>query len=591
MTIPILPPFIPVGGTYPTVQPFTFRDGYSYVQKFDRLVKYVNTTIVPWVETNYNELAEAFATQVAIMVAAFEAAVADISDQVAQAEAAAAAAQVSADLAAMYAGETEAFQDAAITAIFNDLVSDFRTTLDATYAVKADLTEIETTVNEGRLSEATIDARFADKADITVQETVETGRLSETVIDDRFLGKQDEGTVDAQAVADVIEQPFNNVVMQEIQTLLSKRGMANATINHFTRTDPEAVQYNYSFLKVESYGYRMPGLIRHEYGANYQDTWVPGTAFKPTLEPITTLQLRKKSRIVSNAAGVATSGGDIGTISGCSIRDGVVYSEMNTTHIRHAECIGVLPDGMMKVYSAYDGDTMATILADGVTDAWGFGPILVKNGVNRPIESSANYGGTTWATDRSARTILGQTTNGSLILLHVEGETGSYGIRGNELNNLAISAGCYNAVALDGGGSTQMLVDRKWSAISSDTGGIRNIGDFICINANVSTPIDTGWRNLPLVAGTTGQVRYRYIDGKVNIQGNVTGTYEVGSEDVAGPLPEMYKPRTLGPRGAAFLTSGHVGEAHALTSGMIGLAHQSGATRTSALFSIEYPLF
>lgn len=214
MTTPILPPFVPIGGTYPTVQPFTFRDGYSYVQKFDRLVKYINTTIVPWVETNYAELAEAFATQVAIMVAAFEAATANIEDQVAQAEAAAAAAQVAADLAAMYAGETQELQDDAITAIFNSLTSDFRIALDGEYAAKDDLDAVEATVNTGRLSAATMDARFAgkenagaaaaeaidradadvelqnqidQKADHSTQETVETGRLSEEILDVRFL--------------------------------------------------------------------------------------------------------------------------------------------------------------------------------------------------------------------------------------------------------------------------------------------------------------------------------------------------------------------------------------------------------------------
>ena len=92
----------------------------------------------------------------------------------------------------------------------------------------------------------------------------------------------------------------------------------------------------------------------------------------------------------------------------------------------------------------------------GVNHIISGGPYLVKNGeifVDMTEERLTAIGG------RNPRTAIGYTKDNNLILVTADGREGSsIGLTLNELANLMKNLGCVNAMNLDGGGSTVMLI-------------------------------------------------------------------------------------------------------------------------------------
>ena len=92
---------------------------------------------------------------------------------------------------------------------------------------------------------------------------------------------------------------------------------------------------------------------------------------------------------------------------------------------------------------------------EGVDDAIGGGPRLVRGGV-------AVYQAGEWFTDyqllpRHPRTAIGQRENGRIILLVADGRTStSAGLTNTQLANAMVHYGAVRAMALDGGGSSEM---------------------------------------------------------------------------------------------------------------------------------------
>lgn len=133
MPIPLPPyeaPFLPV----PNVTPLTYRDGYTMLRKLDYIQRYINETLVPFVNENYEELAEAFETQANALIAAVNAAIEEVLNSSVEA------------------------QDPIIAEIFQDVESLTRQVTDALYADKTS-TEAALTAADGRLD--TIEAAIA----------------------------------------------------------------------------------------------------------------------------------------------------------------------------------------------------------------------------------------------------------------------------------------------------------------------------------------------------------------------------------------------------------------------------------------------
>ena len=74
MITPILPVVIP---TIPTtsVQPFTYKDGVTYLERLELLQRYINRVIIPYVNESYEELSTEVQNQVNALIEAFNSAV------------------------------------------------------------------------------------------------------------------------------------------------------------------------------------------------------------------------------------------------------------------------------------------------------------------------------------------------------------------------------------------------------------------------------------------------------------------------------------------------------------------------------------
>lgn len=103
-----------------------------------------------------------------------------------------------------------------------------------------------------------------------------------------------------------------------------------------------------------------------------------------------------------------------------------------------------------------------------------YGYIIVQNGQN--VTASDGLG-ESFNTARAQRTAVGVKSDGTLIVLACEGRTSSYaGLTVYQLADVLISMGCVTAVDLDGGGSTQMVIESggSLSYVQSSTRRVSN---------------------------------------------------------------------------------------------------------------------
>lgn len=214
MTIPVepasaIPPYVPAFQFTPNITPFTYRDGLTYLQRMERLVKYINRVVVPFVNENYQGLADAFTTEVNRMIETVNDALAAQDEEV-DTKLLEAKAYVDAAVDSIINASVE-IQDPLVAQMINDPESETRAALDALLVpIQNELSTISAIINDGRLSQTALDAAYAtkselgvvddkadsntaalaNKADISTQETVETGRLSSTVLDQRFVDNE-----------------------------------------------------------------------------------------------------------------------------------------------------------------------------------------------------------------------------------------------------------------------------------------------------------------------------------------------------------------------------------------------------------------
>ncbi len=188
MTTPILPPYVPPFKPVPQVTPFTYRDGVTMLKKLDGIVRYINKELVPFVNENYSELAQAFQDQVNILIAqvnaALEAQTEDVDQKIADLT------QFVNDAVQSIIDDSIQVQDPVVAALFTN-PSQTRTAADARYALKSAFDALVTTV-DGKASQSdldaleavvtTLDAEVADKAD---QSALDTTNANVAALDTR----------------------------------------------------------------------------------------------------------------------------------------------------------------------------------------------------------------------------------------------------------------------------------------------------------------------------------------------------------------------------------------------------------------------
>jgi len=117
----------------------------------------------------------------------------------------------------------------------------------------------------------------------------------------------------------------------------------------------------------------------------------------------------------------------------------------------------------------------------GLVDAVGGGPVLVREG--RPVFRSNEGFTTDQLVPRHPRTAVGQTRDGRIVLVTVDGRRAGYsvGMTTFELALLLMRLGVWTGSGLDGGGSSTMAYEGTLLNRPSDPGGERSIAESLSL--------------------------------------------------------------------------------------------------------------
>lgn len=142
--------------------------------------------------------------------------------------------------------------------------------------------------------------------------------------------------------------------------------------------------------------------------------------------------------------------GDGGTPTGIVIKDGKVLNDDGTK----GKIIGFNKDNVL-VLGNYTADEAINA---GIRDALEFGPFLIVNG-----KASSIYGNGGWG--KNPRTVIAQRKDGIVLFLVIDGNGVKHGYRGgielSEVIEILLRYKAYNAANLDGGASTNLIVNNE----------------------------------------------------------------------------------------------------------------------------------
>ena len=155
---------------------------------------------------------------------------------------------------------------------------------------------------------------------------------------------------------------------------------------------------------------------------------------------------------------------------GLIAREGVLY---RFVPVREALCL--MTDGSLRVVRENEADADA-LMAEGLTDSWSFGPILVEDSVLPTAFNSTVKG-------NNPRTALGQRADGSYVAVVVDGRSDvSIGMTIEQLAQYMFDLGCVTAYNLDGGMTSCMYFNGSVISTPCGTANMeRSLSDIIYI--------------------------------------------------------------------------------------------------------------
>ncbi len=118
--------------------------------------------------------------------------------------------------------------------------------------------------------------------------------------------------------------------------------------------------------------------------------------------------------------------------------------------------------------------TKEQALAKGCRDAVEFGPYLIVNGKSSFIKGNGGWG-------IAPRTAIGQRKDGIVLMLVINGRIpSSIGADMVDLTEIMENYGAYNAANLDGGSSTELVINQKIinTPVAAGTNGLRDMPTF-----------------------------------------------------------------------------------------------------------------
>ncbi len=160
---------------------------------------------------------------------------------------------------------------------------------------------------------------------------------------------------------------------------------------------------------------------------------------------------------------------------GYVIRNGVVYRSTPSSN----ELLCIYADGTMKVIAQQD-KTAEELVAEGVWQAFSFGPALIENG-SIAVTESEEVGK---AMASNPRTAIGMIGEGHYVMVVSDGRTDeSEGLSLHQLAEFMQGLGAETAYNLDGGGSSTMYLNGQVINNPTSSGNIkeRKVSDIVYI--------------------------------------------------------------------------------------------------------------
>ena len=172
-----------------------------------------------------------------------------------------------------------------------------------------------------------------------------------------------------------------------------------------------------------------------------------GTA---TGERVITMCERYGGVVCINGGGFVDHGMGSGTPMGYVIEDGkITWTDGNNDTVR-GNIIGFNNKGKLMLLSNATGNEA---LKKGVIDGMEFGPFLIVNGKSMKIV------GDPWG--KSPRVVIAQRKDGIVLFLVVDGQNYIDGASLQNVIDILLKYGAYNAANLDGGQSSTLIVNNK----------------------------------------------------------------------------------------------------------------------------------
>ena len=188
-------------------------------------------------------------------------------------------------------------------------------------------------------------------------------------------------------------------------------------------------------------------------------------------EAITTVAKRENARVAINAGGFYdpdwNSNGALphGTV----IQDGKIVSDYEDSNMGGG-FVGFTYDDKLVLGKM----TKEEALAMGMRDAVEFGPFLIVNGVSSFIKGNGGWG-------IAPRTAIGQREDGIVLFLVINGRIStSIGADMGDLTEIMENYGAVNAANMDGGSSTELVIDNQIinHPVAAGDQGLRDMPTF-----------------------------------------------------------------------------------------------------------------
>lgn len=188
-------------------------------------------------------------------------------------------------------------------------------------------------------------------------------------------------------------------------------------------------------------------------------------------EYITTVSKDNNAKVIINASGFYdpewNSNGAIP--HGLVIQNGKVVSDFKKSNVSGG-LVGFDKNDNL-VLEKY---TKEEAIKNGIRDAVEFGPFLIKNGISSKVEGNGGWG-------IAPRTVIAQRKDKIVLFLVIDGRsTKSLGASMKDLINILERCKAYNAANMDGGSSTELVVNGKIknTPVASGKNGLRKLPTF-----------------------------------------------------------------------------------------------------------------